>query len=227
MHHDWWFIRYDTPAPHLRVRLRLHDADQYGSAARSLGQWAHALHRAGLLRDLRLDTYRPETGRFGTGPALAAAEAVFAADSAVAVAQLRTTTDVQAVTAAGMLDLAMGFLGVNGPAWLVEHLVRGGAQALDRAALEQARHPAALPSSLIERRRSSLATYRALLDTSDIGTVLPDLLHLHHARMIGIDTASEGTCLRIARALAQSLIARGEGRSASTSVSRPATGPTP
>ncbi|MFI7144393.1 lantibiotic dehydratase [Nonomuraea sp. NPDC050022] len=113
---NWWFIRYNTPAPHLRIRLPLHDGDRYGPATRSFGQWARTVHRAGLLRDLCLDTYRPEIGRFGTGPALAAAEGVFAADSAVAVAQLRATANPQAATA------------------------------------------------LIERRRTALATYRALLE---------------------------------------------------------------
>ncbi|MER6951096.1 thiopeptide-type bacteriocin biosynthesis protein [Nonomuraea sp. NPDC000554] len=37
---DWWFIRYDTPTPHLRLRLRLHDGDCYGPAAQALGRWA-------------------------------------------------------------------------------------------------------------------------------------------------------------------------------------------
>ncbi|MGW0802827.1 lantibiotic dehydratase [Nonomuraea sp. NPDC002799] len=221
---DWWFIRYDTPTPHLRIRLHLHDGDRYGPAAQSLGTWARTLHRAELLRDLCLDTYRPETGRFGTGPALGAAEAVFAADSAIAVAQLRTTANAQAATAAGLLDLATGFLGIDGLAWLVNHLVHGGTHALDRAMVKQARHPMALPLSLIEWRHTALATYRALLDASDVDTVLSDLLHLHHARMIGTDTASEGICLRIARGLAQSLIAR---NGTSTSASGPATRPTP
>ncbi|MEV6033543.1 lantibiotic dehydratase [Nonomuraea sp. NPDC052116] len=224
---DWWFIRYDTPTPHLRLRLHLHDGDRYGPAARSLGQWAHTVARAGLLRDFCLDTYRPETGRFGTGPALAAAEDVFAADSAVAVAQLRTTANAQAATAAGLVGLATDFLGSGGLPWLVEHLARGGPKALDRAVVEQARNAANLPPELVERRRTSLATYRALLEADDVDAVLGDLLHLHHVRMIGIDAESERTCLRLARALAQSLIARRERSGTSTSTSGPVTKPTP
>ncbi|WP_433513667.1 lantibiotic dehydratase [Nonomuraea sp. CA-143628] len=223
---DWWFIRYDTPEPHLRLRLRLHDSDQYGPAARSLGQWARAVHSAGLLRDLCLDTYRPEVGRFGTGPALTAAEVVFAADSAIAVAQLRTAANAQAATAASLLDLATGFMGIDGLAWLVEHLTHGGPRALDRATVEQARHPAVLASGLIERRRTALATYRAFLGADDVDAVLGDLLHLHHTRVIGIDADSERTCLRLARTLAQSLIAREGRRGSSTSTSAPATVPT-
>jgi thiopeptide-type bacteriocin biosynthesis protein len=224
---DWWFIRFNTPTPHLRLRLRLHDGDQYGPAARSFGQWARTVHRAGLLRDFCLDTYRPEIGRFGTGPAMAAAEAVFAADSAVAVAQLRATGNVQASTAAGLVNLASGFLGTGGPPWLVEHLTHGGPQALDRVVVEQARCPVTIPPELLQRRRTALTAYRVLLDAGDVDTVLSDLLHLHHARMIGINAESERTCLRLARTLAQGLIARGEGSATSTSTSRPATMPTP
>ncbi|MCG5220592.1 lantibiotic dehydratase [Streptosporangium sp. KLBMP 9127] len=223
---DWWFIRYGTPAPHLRVRFQLHDGDRYGPAARSLGQWASTIARAGLLRDLCLDTYRPETGRFGTGPALAAAEGVFAADSAVAVAQLRATENAQAATAVSLVDLAAGFLGIDGLAWLVEHLAHGGPKALDRAVVGQALRPANIPPELLERRRTALAAYRALLDATDVNAVMGDLLHLHHARMIGIDTESERTCLRLARSLAQSRITRGEGSGKSTSTSGPVTVPT-
>jgi thiopeptide-type bacteriocin biosynthesis protein len=224
---DWWFIRYDTPEPHLRLRLHLHDGDQYGPAAQSFGQWARIVHRAGLLRDFCLDTYRPETGRFGTGLVMAAAEAVFAADSAVAVAQLRAARNAQAATSASLVDLANGFLGDGGPPWLVRHLTHGGPKALDRAAAEQARQPATIAPELLQRRRTALTAYRELLDADDVDTILGDLLHLHHARMIGIDTESERTCLRLARSLAQGLIARGERSVTSTSTSEPTTMPTP
>lgn len=90
----------------------------------------------------------------------------------------------------------------------MQRLSHGGVPALDRNALEQARQPANVPPPLLERRRTALTSYRALLD-GDIDAVLADLLHLHHARMIGIDADSERTCMRLARAVAQTLIARG------------------
>ena len=40
-------------------------------------------------------------------------------------------------------------------------------------------------------------------DGLDPDQVLADLLHLHHARMIGVDSASERHCLRLARAIAR------------------------
>ncbi|MBO4210892.1 lantibiotic dehydratase C-terminal domain-containing protein, partial [Micromonospora echinofusca] len=51
----------------------------------------------------------------------------------------------------------------------------------------------------------ALATYRTLAhaDNLDLDQVLTDILHLHHARMIGVDPASERHCLRLARAVAR------------------------
>lgn len=204
---DWWFIRYCEPEPHLRVRFRLHHPDRYGPAAAAFAEWAAALHETGVLRDLALTTYRPETGRFGHGEALRAAETLFAADSAYAVAHLHADIDPAAATAAGHLGLAIGLLGTDGTGWLIDHLNHGGVPALDRAVLAQAHHlhhcaPADLAGPTIRRRRA-LAAYRSHLDDRDIDAALTDLLHLHHTRMIGIEPDSERMCLRLARALAQ------------------------
>lgn len=38
--------------------------------------------------------------------------------------------------------------------------------------------------------------------------MLADLLHLHHARMIGVEAASERHCLRLARAVAHTNLYR-------------------
>ncbi|MGH4017569.1 MAG: lantibiotic dehydratase, partial [Pseudonocardiaceae bacterium] len=78
----WWFVRYREPEPHLRLRIRLHDAHDYGAATQRLGAWADRIRQLGLLRNMVLDTYYPEVGRYGTGAAMQAAKAVFAADSA-------------------------------------------------------------------------------------------------------------------------------------------------
>ena len=84
----WWFVRYQDPRPHLRLRLHLASAQDYGTAAVRVGAWGADLRRRGLAGDLDLDTYQPETPRYGSGPALTAAEALFAADSAAVLAQL-------------------------------------------------------------------------------------------------------------------------------------------
>jgi lantibiotic biosynthesis protein len=125
---NWWFLRYREPEPHLRLRIRLHDTHTYGAAAQRLGAWADRVRHLGLLRNIVLDTYYPEVGRYGTGAAMHAAEDVFAADSAVAIAQLTVTTSgtphPYAVIAASFTDLAAAFTGSlsSGLNWLLDHV---------------------------------------------------------------------------------------------------------
>lgn len=206
---SWWFIRYHEPEPHLRLRIPLHDASRFGSAVQQLGRWATRLHTTGLLHDYTINTYRPET-RFGTGTTLAAAEAVFAADSHAAIQRL--SGDRAVATAAGLIDIADGFTR-NGPGWLIEHVDhRAETPAAHRPVSgnrEQVMH--AVSVSRDDRLRQALADYRTHVDHDglDPDRILADLLHLHHARMIGVDLVSERYCLRLARATAHTLLARG------------------
>ena len=197
----WWFLRYPTPAPHLRLRIPLHTTS-FSDAACDLARWAEHLHADGLLCDYTLHTYRPET-RHGTGPTLAAAEAVFAADSAAVLRHL--SGDRHAATAAGMIAIADGFTGGEGLHWLADHVPHRGGPRLDAAQLALARTPYGDDSLA-----GALATYRSLADRDglDVDQVLADLLHLHHARAIGVDTASERHCLRLVRSIAHTDVVR-------------------
>ncbi|MET8045657.1 lantibiotic dehydratase [Micromonospora sp. NPDC005215] len=202
----WWFLHYPDPQPHLRLRIPLGDANQFASVARDVAVWAEQLEEQGLLADYRLATYRPET-RHGTGPTLAAAEAVFAADSRVVLANL--TADRQATTAASMITIAHGFTG-DGPRWITEHVPQRSGPRLDPTQLNHAGRPHR-DDGLTAALTAALTTYRALVDRDglDPDQVLADLLHLHHARMIGVDLASEKHCLRLARAVAHTTLIRG------------------
>ncbi|QXJ21687.1 lantibiotic dehydratase [Actinomadura graeca] len=195
----WWFLRYPDPAPHLRLRIPLCDTSRFAGTAQDLALWADQLHHDGLMADYALATYRPET-RHGTGPTLTAAEAVFAADSRAVLGRL--AGDREAATAAGMIAIAQGFTGGDGAQWLVDHVPHRTGSRLDPAQLARIR---AYPDHDAELA-GTLATYRALAhcDGLDTDQILADLLHLHHARMIGIDTSSEWHCLRLARAIANS-----------------------
>jgi class I lanthipeptide synthase len=248
---DWWFLRYRDPEPHLRLRLRLHDARTYGAAAQHLGAWADRVRHLGLLRNIVLDTYYPEVGRYGSGAAMHAAEAVFAADSAVAIAALTVaaggSSDLHAVTAASFADLATAFTGSlsSGLQWLVDHVKHKAAPVLARKIYDQAMRLAdpsgdwatlrGLPGGdkLVlawDRRRSAVAAYRAHPspgDGPDPDPVLASLLHLHHARMVGINQNSERICLRLARAAALGWVARNERSGPSPSTSAMLTPPLP
>ncbi len=226
---QWWFIRHHDPENHLRLRIRIPTAEAFGVAAQRVGSWARKLRQRGLVGHLRFETYHPETGRFGDGDAMTAAESVFAADSAAALAQL-TATDVprDAMIAASVVDLVTTFIGDidDGLRWCLDHLPRttqpGPARAFRDHAVRLAnphdQHTALQACTGGERitaawarRRTALTAYRAALldaDDPDPDAVLPDLLHLHHARMAGISEAGERSCLHLARTAALSWTTR-------------------
>lgn len=219
----WWFLRHRTPAQFLRLRLHV---PRYGDAAEQVGEWATQLRNRGLSGDLVLDTYRPELARYGaTAAARTAVEAVFAADSAAARAQIallshRRHLDPVALTTASMIDLlcAAHTDRAAGLAWLVARTnLAAGAGRTDRAQLAQVLdllHPAAPPdevSTAWRDRKAAVQRYAREVGKPDgppADTVLVSLLHLHYVRALGVDPAGEQRCHRLARAAAMSQLAR-------------------
>jgi thiopeptide-type bacteriocin biosynthesis protein len=219
----WWYVRYRDPDPHLRLRIRLPGPGAYGAAASRAGAWAARLRHLGLLGHVQLDTYYPETGRYGTGLAMTAAEDAFAADSAAGLAQLRLTSlsgsPPEAITAASLADIAAAFTGTTaqGMRWLINEVPRESTR-LDRAlrdtaarladpgsdwAAMQALHGGQDVVRAWHRRRAALAAYQArLAEQREPLSVLPSLLHMHHIRVLGIDPVRERTGLALARAAA-------------------------
>lgn len=155
-----------------------------------------------------------------------AAETAFAADSAVALAQLDAThhgTDRRVLTATSIVGIAAALTGEvdAGMRWLIDHATPPSSSPPQATVRQQAIRLAdprddwarlrSLPGGdalthAWQRRHTALAAYRAQLDAAAEAPapddVLASLLHLHHARMIGLDPACERTCLRLARAAA-------------------------
>jgi thiopeptide-type bacteriocin biosynthesis protein len=226
----WWFIRYRDPRYHLRLRIALASAEQFGATAQRVSTWAARLRRLGLLSDIEFATYHPETGRWGSGAVMAAAEDVFSADSRALAAQFAQSAQPhpQALAAAHFVAIAAGFTGSAGAGmrWLARHArttpataparqvlneaVRIAAPHGDWAALRAA--PGGQPiTAAFGARREALARYRALLTSAtgpDRDAVLVSLLHAHHIRAAGIDPDGERTCLHLTRAAALSWQAR-------------------
>lgn len=220
----WWYIRYRDPEWHLRLRIALPDAQDFGPAAHRVSTWAGCLHRQGLLRDVQFATSYPETGRWGSGALLAAAEEVFSTDSRALVAQLAQPSrpHPQALAAANLVAIAAAFTGSPdaGTSWLITHAKTEASQSVPRPVLAEAVRLAdptgdwallrAAPGGRAiteawEPRHRALADYRARLaaaDGIDPDAVLDALLHAHHIRAVGIDRDDERTCLRLARAAA-------------------------
>lgn len=231
----WWFVRHRDPYPHLRIRQT---TDDFGRDAARLGRWAAQLRRLRLAGDLALDTYRPETSRYGTGPALQAAENLFVADSAAAAAQLAACRgpcdDADAITAISHLDLLTGLLGTRHAAirWLLDRadlLPRSAAHSREarRRALTLARVDDPDPrdpydlagvvggaqiTAAWQHRRIAARDYALRLAADPAAPaadeVARSLLHLHHNRAAGIGPDNEARIYHLARAVALAAAAR-------------------
>jgi thiopeptide-type bacteriocin biosynthesis protein len=218
----WWFIRYDDPEPHLRLRFTL-DPGRLGTAVRLIGAWTGELRDCGLVTRASWDTYYPEAARFGGTAVMDTAESFFAVDSAAVVAQLTASAgkggpDTRALTAASIADIATAAIGDGAEAmrWLTGH-TRPDSSPPPRAIYDQAvalvceSRPSADVTQAWMARRSALTGYRSALEQAGVISLtelLPDLLHLHHARVAGPDIDAERACLHLARAAALSWLAR-------------------
>lgn len=222
----WWYLPYPSPRPHLRLRLRLADPGVFGDVAQVVGGWADACRARGLLGRLQFDTYTPETGRYGHGEAMSAAETVFMADSVAALAQYRhaiaTGVPLAAVTVASLLDIATAYTGtdIDGMRWLAYRLPHEPVRT-DPAVRHAAQRIAAIGDEAIEDlpdgpamrqawqvRRRALAAYRERLARQrDPLPVLGSLLHMHHVRVHGTDPEAERAGRHLARTIALSWLA--------------------
>ncbi|WP_327250954.1 lantibiotic dehydratase [Streptomyces sp. NBC_01244] len=220
----WWFTRHHDSSHPERDRpltFTMHvDEGGFGPAAARLGKWADGLRRQGMAARLDLAAYQSQDGRYGYGPARAAAEGVFAADSAAALAQITYATHTgipaEALTAASLTDLATAFAPTpaEGWSWLSANLPRESGpvdavlvrQTLALADPDTSRHEAGARPLLAAwtARAAALTSYRWALDgqREDPLTVLRSLLHLHHVRALGGGPDREALTLRLARTAA-------------------------
>ncbi|MEU0840841.1 thiopeptide-type bacteriocin biosynthesis protein, partial [Streptomyces sp. NPDC005962] len=210
---DVWFVRYRSllEENHLRLRFAAPDPAAHTTITQTIVRWARQLQDDALASRLAFDGYRPETGRYGIGAAMSAAEEVFIADSSTvryALADL-PSTDRRMLCALGMIDIALCLLGEDdGTHWMATNPAPGiGLPAVSRAVAQQTSTGLRTrPSGWTPRldtasaiRRSALHHYRKHLADGQVTTVLESLLHMHHNRFIGPDRASEAACRHAAR----------------------------
>ncbi|MFI7208893.1 lantibiotic dehydratase [Micromonospora aurantiaca (nom. illeg.)] len=229
---DWWFLRFRDPDQHLRLRIALPDPSAFGPAAGRVSAWADDLRRRGLLREVQYAASYPETGRWGSGAAMQAAEAVFIADSHAVLTQLRQPVRPrrQALVAAQIAAIAVAYTGNvdAGMRWLIDHIPPTAPQPVERPLFHEAvrlAHPGddwaalrAVPGGTAivdawKNRDIALAVYRTHLpgphtDGINSDDVLGSLMHAHYIRAVGIDFDDEDRCRYLARAAALAYFAR-------------------
>ncbi|MGH3976785.1 MAG: thiopeptide-type bacteriocin biosynthesis protein, partial [Pseudonocardiaceae bacterium] len=157
----WWARRdHDplNPGPTHRISLflKLSAPEAYGEAAAALGGFGADLAARNLPHLFTLAPYNPHEPRYGGANVFPLVEAVFAADTAAALAQTRlvrqatgpSIADVRAVTAASMAAIAGALApeGSIGYGWLAEDL-RGHTAPVEHAVTAAARNIVALDGS--------------------------------------------------------------------------------
>ncbi|GDY33470.1 lantibiotic dehydratase [Gandjariella thermophila] len=226
---SWWVRRHrDMIRPetdqHLAVFLRLTDAGKYGQAAATVAEFTAGLERRGLPCQLTLASHPEHPARYGEGPALAAAERVFTADTAAAIAQITTAYEAgmstQALAAASMAHLAASFASDPKAGYrALLACLRQEKGPLDRTLRDHALELAdpsegyravrtlpggeAVAAAWTNRDTALTAYHRALAQQQRRPSmILRTLLHEHHIRAVGVDPTYEKETGRLARAAA-------------------------
>ncbi|MEB8339772.1 lantibiotic dehydratase [Streptomyces endophyticus] len=229
----WFFDRYRNLVlperdPHLGLYVPLERPEDFGAAAKRLAQWAADMTERGLLQHHSLEAYHPDTGRWGHGLALVAAEHLFATDSQAALAQLtlveRTSTAPEVVAAASLVDIASAYTGslAAGMTWLLrlphqpsasgvqtrDHVLELADPTSDFRALRILPGGDEVADRWAQRRHALLSYHDHLAGQRDPLSVLRSLLHKHYVRMLGAGPDHERAVLHLARAAAQLWAAR-------------------
>ncbi|GHE38238.1 lantibiotic dehydratase [Streptomyces cellulosae] len=227
----WFFVRYQDPDPHLRLRFHGDSQALNGRVLPALSRASRLLVENGALRSTALDTYRPETDRYGGEALQESAERLFHTDSLSAVVQVRALrgatralpADVLAGLGHAVLLESLGDWDWCG--WVDrmftktdEHEVYRRHRALaDRlitpgdmvaSAAEALRAPAlhALWAGADEPR----AYGRLILSAPepDRDEALLSLLHMRHNRQFGIDRSAEARGYAVLRGAVRSHLGR-------------------
>ncbi|MFJ2739167.1 lantibiotic dehydratase [Streptomyces sp. NPDC087440] len=217
----WFFIRYADPDPHLRLRLHGDAALLNGVLLPRLHDLAAELGTAGLARGLRLDSYAPETERYGGPALLSAAEEVFHADSRLVLERLRTPADDRVLsTALDVAALTSAFHRGYGGDWRrwftrvhpkrERHHTAFAARRKEALALLAAPpHADDAHEAAAERfgGRVRAAEGRGELSVSP-DAVLASLLHMHCNRRLGTNRTAEAQTLAVVRGAVQAQLDR-------------------
>ncbi|MFJ9361446.1 lantibiotic dehydratase [Streptomyces mirabilis] len=211
----WHFLRFFSPEPHLRLRVRFTS----DGAAPQMLQYLEELRQQRMIREVRLCAYEPETGRYGGTEATAATEDIFCLDSHTTTAQLRilrsgTTRLDRELLAVANYAMLLDSLGEGDwPRWVGKMFKKSTDGSVTRGALEEAMRivqPGATAHNLegalglaglaatwqeSDAPKTAAALWgREAARTGDTGLgrrAALSVLHMHHNRLIGVDRSSE------------------------------------
>ncbi|NEA34320.1 lantibiotic dehydratase [Streptomyces sp. SID13031] len=227
----WYFVRYRDPDSHLRLRFKGKPEVLWTELLQQLNDWAGTARARSMIRNLVLDTYQPETQRYGGPQTAAAVHQFFEADSRAAIRQLsllaaiRPKLPIEVLAAMNVVDILESLGDWDWPAWAVDTIERTSTRGIDRAhrlLIDPADSWARLRAvpggeelvSAWGPRAQAADGYGKLLFSGitsqhRVSAAVASILHMHANRLIGIDRAAESRALALVRTCAQSLRVRG------------------
>ncbi|MDC0772867.1 lantibiotic dehydratase [Streptomyces sp. HD] len=228
----WFFIRYNRPRHHVRLRIRSNDPAMPESVWNRILRDCSLLREGGYISDFRLCTYEPELSRFGGVEGMDLAERVFHADSEWVINLMRIGRTGEAEYSKDLLELASYGIILDGIGdwdwceWVAQHFPqRDDRDQPSRKEIQEAGRIVApgmtlknlapvLPDSALESARRLADAAREVgktllpeLDRTDTWTwreeIVGSFLHLHHNRLIGISPDRENRSLVSLRHIAR------------------------
>ena len=223
---SWFFIRYADPEPHLRLQFRGVPSRLLAELVPQISSWASGLVDDGLIARLCFDTYEREVERFAGPAGIAAAEALFHADSKAVIEILRLSRggllvlDMSSLAIISIDELLAG-LGANEAERLVWYRDRVTSRNLAgdeyrrrkdalRRLLGDPEHLHTQPGGdalarILATRRNEIATIGRQLDAlSSAGELLQprtalfrSYVHLHCNRLLSGDRTAEEQILAL------------------------------
>jgi thiopeptide-type bacteriocin biosynthesis protein len=211
---EWFFVRYADPDAHLRLRFRGAPERLSGTLFSRLCAWASRLVADGRCQKFVFDTYDREVERYGGADGIAAAEALFSADSRAVVDLLACAPRVDrtlltVLTIDDLLD-ALGLDDAARLAWLkqaatsrkeVGQEYRVRRKHLITALLDPARLDASITDLLALRRTSITQVVRLLVEIEAAHALMQPLSKLYssyvhmHCNRLSVDQVGEARLL--------------------------------
>ncbi|WHM36805.1 lantibiotic dehydratase [Streptomyces sp. BPTC-684] len=221
----WFFMRYFSPEPHIRLRLRTKSRELRATVWECLTDFLATLRDRGLSRGFSHCEYEPEVGRYGGTEALRLTESVFCVDSQIVLAELARAAELNGRLGQPVLMVAnyAALLDSLGPwewaSWAGATFPKATGRSVTRDVIRAAAE-IAVPgraAALLEEatgivgihglwtQQAEVRELGALLcegpmtaaRTGRRDVALNSLLHMQHNRLIGADRESERRSLTL------------------------------
>lgn len=218
---EWFFIRFEDPKPHIRLRLKIDKSDNSNKLLKYIMEWINSCRKHGEIFGMTIQPYERETARYGGPELIEIAEDVFCQDSHSVIALLRIIRskedEIKLFVGALSAIMIMQDMGLSQHAQLemldnyvgkdmykqefrsmrtkfLAVLSDGKVDSETKEALETL----SVRSDSLKVYGKNLFEYQESL-WNNIYDIISSLLHMNFNRLFGVDREKEKKCLSLAR----------------------------